>query len=476
MPNSPKPPKAAKSARRNTPKATWALPLAYWQDDIARAREQSVVTGEPIHWEEFGHVGENERALDELARAYEELQVADAELRAQNDELQDTRALIERERLRYAELFRRAPAAFIVTDANGHILQANAAAAALLDYRGDRLSRKPLTVFARDASRRRLRTAITSARANDERVSLRIDLVTRREKRIRVEISVVGVPNLNDDGRELLWLVVDQTKRLRRDVRRRRNAERLERAIAERTAELRQAQQIKDQLIATVSHEFRTVLSAIGGYAELLETGVRGALSDMQEQDVRRIQRAYRHLAALVDDLLSYSRLTRGTLELTITEIVASELVRAAAELVGPQARERQIAVCITPPHEALTLSADPERVRQIVVNLLANAVKFSNPGADVSVDCWANDTHVFVSVRDSGPGIPAEKLEEIFQPFVRLRSSSTPGTGLGLAICRDLARAMQGDVTVTSEIGIGSRFVLRLPRAMPNTAAHPPG
>jgi len=465
-----------KLPRRNTPRSTWALPLAYWQDDIARAREHSVAIAERHPSEELSLDGDTQRALDELARAYEQLQVAETELRAQNDELHDARSLIERERGRYAELFRRAPAAFIVTDGYGHILQSNAAAATLLGCRADRLIRKPLAVFARDASRRRLRAALDAARASEERVNLRIDLVPRHAKRIHVEISVVAVPNLDDDGQELLWLVVDETKQLRREVRRRRNAERLEEAIAERTAELQQAQQIKDQLIATVSHEFRTVLSAIGGYAELLETGVRGALSDAQEQDVRRIRRAYRHLAALVDDLLSYSRLTRGTLDLMTTEIVAGELVRAAAELVGPQAREHQIAVCITPPREAIIMSADAERVRQIVVNLIANAVKFSSATASVWIDCWATATDVFVAVRDTGPGIPAEKLEEIFQPFVRLRSSATPGTGLGLAISRDLARAMQGDVTVTSEIGIGSRFVLRLPRAMPNAAAHPHG
>jgi len=462
--------------RRSTPRVTWALPLAYWHDEVARAREHSVMATERQRTEAHGRFEETERALDELALAYEQLQVADVELRAQNDELQDVRAQIERERARYAELFRSAPAPFLVTDANGHIVQSNAAAAALLGRRSDHLNRKPLTVFTRDTSRRRLRSAISAACASGERVSLRLDLVTRQANRVRVAVSVVAIRRLDDDGLELLWLMVDETKRVRRDVRRRRNAERLERAIALRTAELRRAEEIKDQLIATVSHEFRTVLSAIGGYAELLETGARGALSAAQEQDVRRIHRAYRHLASLVDDLLSYSSLSRGVMELTTTEVVAGELIRAAAEMVAPQARERGVQVSVAPARESIVFCADADRVRQIVVNLLANAVKFSPPGAGVSLECSATKTDVCITVHDGGPGIPADKLEQIFLPFVRLGASSTTGTGLGLSISRDLARAMQGDVTVTSELGRGSRFMLRLPRVLPAPAANQHG
>jgi PAS domain S-box-containing protein len=458
-----------KRSRRITPKATWALPLAYWQDEVARARDRSAdLAPRPGDPGELSEDVEN-RTLHELALTFEELQVAEAELRAQNEELQDSRSLIESERARYAELFLRAPAPFVVTDAYGNITQANASAAALLGAGVGRLQGKPLVVFARSVSRRRLRTAIDSIRRGEEEVTLRVNLATRRGTVVHAEVSVVALRNLDGESGDLLWLIVDRTRHLRREARRRRRAEQLEQLVAERTAELERAQQFKDQLIATVSHEFRTALSAIGGYAELLETGIRGPMSGAQQADVRRIQSAYHHLAALVDDLLSYTRLERGKLELVATDIVLSELLRAASELVGPQARERGVSVRIPPVPDYLMLRADAERVRQIVLNLLANAVKFAPPGGAVWISGSATDNDILIEVHDDGPGIPAESIEEIFRPFVRLKTPSpTAGSGLGLAISRDLARAMQGDLTVTSEIGLGSRFVLRLPRKIP--------
>lgn len=453
---------------RITPKTGWALPLAYWQDSVARARERAAGLAPSVA--DAGHAPDDDEALHELLLSLEELQVAEAELHAQNEELQDTRSLIETERVRYAALFARAPAPFIVTDASGTIRQANAAAAALLGCRVERLARKPLAVFTRDASRQRLRSAISAMRDRDA-LTVRVNLTTRRHTVVRAEVSIVAIRDLDGDASELLWLFVDETKRLRREARRRREAERLEQLVAERTAQLEHAQELKNLLIATVSHEFRTALSAIGGYAELLETGVRGPLTAVQAADVRRIQRASLHLARLVDDLLNYSRLTRGKLELSSSDIVVGELLRAARELIAPQARERSITVATSATPIGLMVRADAERVRQIVVNLLANAVKFAKIGGAVWAESSATETEVIIEVRDEGPGIPADKLEKIFEPFVRLPSATpTTGSGLGLAISRDLARAMQGDLTVTSEIGIGSRFVLRLPRNTQST------
>lgn len=216
-----------------------------------------------------------------------------------------------------------------------------------------------------------------------------------------------------------------------------------------------------------MSHEFRTGLAAIGGYTELLSLGIRGSMSVEQLGDVRRIHGAYSHLAHIVDDLLSYSKLTSGTLTLDVGEIAVGDAVRAMTSLIDPQAQMKNVAVEIEPADSSLVVLADSERLRQIVLNLLSNAVKFTPSGGRVVVACRPEGDEVCIDVRDTGSGIPADKIDEVFKPFVRLRSTSTePGTGLGLAISRDLARAMGGELMVESVPAKGSVFRLRLPRS----------
>jgi signal transduction histidine kinase len=229
------------------------------------------------------------------------------------------------------------------------------------------------------------------------------------------------------------------------------------------------AQTIKDQLLATVSHEFRTGLAAIGGYADLLEIGIRGPLSEAQLGDVRSIRSAYVHLAALIDDLLDYSRIaatgTAPTFRLDISDVVLSDAIRNVAGMVGPQALARSIMLSVED-CPAIVARADVERLGQILLNLLGNAVKFTPSGGRIQILSRATETDALVEVADTGLGVPDDKREEIFQPFVRLGDSIAPGTGLGLAISRDLARAMGGDIVMGASGDCGSRFVLRLPRS----------
>jgi signal transduction histidine kinase len=288
-------------------------------------------------------------------------------------------------------------------------------------------------------------------------------------KTVRVEATAAVVRDVSGEIVEIRWLLVDRTRRVRAErMRRRRNAE-LARLVAERTAELERAHRLKDQLLATVSHEFRTGLAAIGGYADLLEVGIRGPLSELQLSDVRSIRRAYVHLAALINDLLDYSRIaatgTSPKIRLDITDIVLGDVVRSVSDMLAPQARARGIVLSVegTP---AIIARADGERLGQILLNLLGNAVKFTPSGGRIQILSRATETDALVEVADTGLGVPDDKREEIFQPFVRLGDSIAPGTGLGLAISRDLSRAMGGDIVMGASGDCGSRFVLRLPRS----------
>ena len=244
----------------------------------------------------------------------------------------------------------------------------------------------------------------------------------------------------------------------------RRSAEQL----AERTGAAEEANRVKSEFLATMSHELRTPLNAIGGYAELLEIGVRGPITDQQRQDLLRIQASQRHLLGLINEVLNYAKLETGSVQYHLTDVPVSEVLASAGALVTPQARERSLTLKVDTCSEELTVRADAEKLLQILANLLSNAVKFTPDGGSVRLSCRVTEDALLFQVIDSGIGIPADKLDPIFEPFVQVRSDLTrtaEGTGLGLAISRDLARAMGGDLTAESTPAEGSTFTLMLPR-----------
>ncbi len=170
---------------------------------------------------------------------------------------------------------------------------------------------------------------------------------------------------------------------------------------------------------------------------------------------------------ALVNMILDFAKLEAGPIELSMAEIPIEETLLGAEALVFPQFAKKNITYTHRAGDPSLTVFADREKVQQILVNLLANAMKFTPAGGSVELDWRVEDDSLLVRVRDTGPGIPPEKIEQIFEPFVQLRapgSLPTGGTGLGLPISRDLARAMGGDVRATSTFGVGSMFTVTLP------------
>jgi signal transduction histidine kinase/PAS domain-containing protein len=233
--------------------------------------------------------------------------------------------------------------------------------------------------------------------------------------------------------------------------------------------EAERANRAKSEFLAVMSHELRTPLNAIGGYAELMEMGIRGPVTPQQREDLRRLQTSQRHLLGLINEVLNYARLETGSVAFELADVRVRDMLASAEALVAPQAQAKALRLTVGDCDPALAVRADTEKVRQVLVNLLSNAVKFTDRGGSVALSCSEEPSVVRIHVRDSGIGIPAEQLERIFEPFVQVRADlSRPheGTGLGLAISRDLARGMGGDLTVTSAPGRGSTFTVALPRA----------
>ena len=228
------------------------------------------------------------------------------------------------------------------------------------------------------------------------------------------------------------------------------------------------ANRAKGEFLAIMSHELRTPLNAIGGYAELLEMGIRGPVTAQQREDLRRIQVSQRHLLGLINEVLNYAKLETGTVHYDLASVPVRETLMTAESLIAPQARAKGLTLAMHECDRELVTRADPEKFRQILLNLLSNAVKFTDRGGRIDVICHQDNSRVSIAVSDTGIGIPGDKIDEIFDPFVQVRADLTrpnEGTGLGLAISRDLARGMGGDLVVESSLGSGSTFTLTLPR-----------
>jgi len=227
------------------------------------------------------------------------------------------------------------------------------------------------------------------------------------------------------------------------------------------------ANRAKADFLASMSHELRTPLNAIGGYVNLIEMGIHGPVTDAQKTALERVSASQQHLLTLINDVLSFAKIEAGHISFARDDVPAREVMSAVDALVAPLAQTKGIELTVARPDADAVFIGDAERVRQILLNLVENAVKFTDAGGTVVMRCVPSGAWLDIEVEDSGIGIAPEKQERIFEPFVQLdRRFSNPrdGVGLGLAISRDLARAMGGDLRVQSVPGEGSTFTLRLP------------
>jgi PAS domain S-box-containing protein len=274
------------------------------------------------------------------------------------------------------------------------------------------------------------------------------------------EVESAGAPP------RIVCVLEDVTERMAAE----REREELLQVAEQARLEAESANRSKSEFLAVMSHELRTPLNAIGGYAQLLELGIRGPVTDQQRGDLDRIKKSQSYLLSLINDVLNFAKIEGGHLKVELAPFPLHEVVEGMRDFVQPQLRERGLGFTIECCEPRLIVRADRDKVQQILLNLLSNALKFTPAGGTIGLRCGtAAEGVAVVAVSDTGQGIAADKLEWIFEPFVqvdRRYKREQEGIGLGLAISRELARAMGGELVARSVEGQGSVFELSLPAA----------
>lgn len=231
------------------------------------------------------------------------------------------------------------------------------------------------------------------------------------------------------------------------------------------------ANQAKTDFLRAMSHELRTPLNAIGGYVDLIDMGIRGPVTSDQRTDLGRIRANQRRLIGLIDQILDLAKVDHGLVQYIMGTVSLRSAIDETFSMLEPLIAQKSIMVEPVKCNEDVVARADGNRVTQILVNLIGNAIKFTPTGGRIVAECELSESTAIIRICDTGIGVPPDKLETIFDPFVQAHPSLTEpgaGIGLGLAISRELARGMAGDIGVKSDLGKGSCFTLTLPRAEP--------
>lgn len=343
-------------------------------------------------------------------------------------------------------------------DPEGYVASWNIGAERIKGYRADEIIGKHFSTFYPEGDKDKppleLKGAIETGRYEDEGWRVRKD-------GSRFWASVV-ITALREPNGTLVGFA-----KVTRDLTERRMGELRAIEDTKRVAAIEAANRTRLEFVSALSHELRTPLNAIGGYADLLLIGVRGTLTDQQREDLERIRRSQQHLLLIINDLLNYSRIDAGRIHYDVAPVPILEVVDNVGPIIDVMAVNKQITLERDGCSPDLVANADRTKVEQILLNLLSNSIKFTPSEGRIRIFCGRLGNQVSVSIEDTGIGIPSERLEQVFEPFVQLGRSLTSaqeGTGLGLAISRELARAMGGDLTAVSEPGAGSTFTVTLP------------
>lgn len=381
---------------------------------------------------------------DEIGRLVEDINALSARLVSALREEQHIRQRIELGERKFHAIFDNAEAGIFIADGDGRITSCNTAFRALTSLPaveepvGQPRELPVLPWKDPEHVRTLLARCLEQGESQSDAVELRLGEDSRRWLHLRMTAIA---------ARQVQGVLTDVT------------------ALMEARDQAEAANRAKTLFLSSMSHELRTPLNSIIGFAQLLEIGTLGPLADTQQDVVSQMLASGRHLLGLVNELLDLARIEAGRIDLTIETLAPLPMLEEAVTLMQPQIAERRISVHLHCTSD-WALRADRARMRQVLLNLLSNAVKYNREGGRITLDCRLRDDRLSIAVSDEGPGIPAERQSEVFQPFQRLDAErgTIEGTGIGLVISKRLVEAMHGRIGFSSEPGRGSRFWIELP------------
>jgi PAS domain S-box-containing protein len=376
---------------------------------------------------------------------------------------------------RFRELLEAAPDAILEIDPQGRIILVNAAAEKLTGYPREELLGQPMEILTPEGLRSRHTGHREAYQAHPVTrpmgTGLELHVQCKDGSRTPVEISLS--PLFYDSEMHVTAVIRDVTERARADARMREMHERFtaeltakNQELEARNREIERANRLKSEFVASMSHELRTPLHTVIGFSELLAEELEGPLNEKQKRFVNHINRDSLHLLELINDILDLSRIESGKLALKLESFDLAPAIEEVMATIAPQAVAKSLRLDIHLPRNVV-LRADRVRFKEVLFNLLGNAIKFTPEGGRIAVSATPRDRFAEVSVTDTGIGIPAVEHSAIFDKFYQVGATTRglkEGTGLGLAIIKQLVEAHGGRVWLASEVGKGSRFSFTMP------------
>jgi PAS domain S-box-containing protein len=414
-------------------------------------------------------------SLMDAQKLIHELQVHQIELEMQNNELRQANEKNSILRKKYVDLYDFAPAGYCTLDQKGEILEANLTFSEQLGVAKGNLINTPFYHYIVKADRDLLYLHLKKLSQTEVQTNCEVRLVKQNGCQFHVQLESRIVQNSVDNISMIHTSIMDITERKQAEQKLAQLNQELEDKVQQRTAkfslanaELARAARLKDEFLANMSHELRTPLSAILSMSELLTDGTYGKINTDQLKAVGHIEYGGRHLLSLINDILDLSKIEAGKMQLEPENIIIDGVCHSCIQMVKLIAMRKQVSVRFSSDEKVKTLFADQRAVKQILVNLLNNAVKFT-PQGKVTLKLQGDEINrvVNINVIDTGIGIPEHELDNLFKPFVQIDSGLNrkhEGTGLGLALVYKLVKLHGGSLRVKSEVGKGSTFTVSLP------------
>ena len=405
-----------------------------------------------------------EDAYEDIQAILHELRVHHIELELQNEELKKSQEELVLQRESYYQLFHRAPIGYALLDENGMIRTANQLLCQIIDLPQCENVCVPLSRFIIEDDRTIYMSRFRAFFKKPEDKTLELRFTGKNGETLYMEMR--GRKEIKEHFG--FFSIYEQTPMILitfNDVTERKIAEQAT-ITAMKAAE--EANNTKSWFLANISHEFRTPLTSIIGFSEAMKRGEAGELNEEQRHYMMYIEESGHHLLNLINDLLDISKVEAGKMELSLEQVNLDELLGEVEHMVYPMASCKEINLDFIPEEKNIVFEGDMNKLKQIMLNLISNALKFTPEQGAVEVTGRSRDHKIEISVKDTGIGIPPECHQKIFEPFSQLNSSLSKGqkgTGLGLALVKKLVELHDGTMELESEVSKGSKFSFSIPK-----------